>query len=112
MTNKNAYPEFPVIAGREVIDSGFSCPRCAAAAKRNVGGRTPTLRMLTDGSDERFFCVSLHGFISDTEIVLAAIRAQGSPPADMSDSRIWHAEDELRREDKIYRDENGEWIAR
>jgi hypothetical protein len=101
----------PQLNGRGVVDTGIDCPLCAAAGNLTVGRYTPKLRRLEDGSDTRLFCLGLHGYVTDEEIVFEAIRTQASPPDDMPDSAIWHAEDNLAREGRIYR-EDGEWKTR
>lgn len=111
MTNE-ANRSRPLLMGRGVVDTGIECPLCKVEGHKTVGGYVPSLRKLDDGSDERPFCLGTHGYVTDAEIVLGAIRDEASPPDDMTDSRIWHAEDELRRAGLIYRDENGEWAVR
>lgn len=108
----NGKREFPSLMGRGVISTGIECPLCVASGNRTVGGNVPTLRRLAEGDDARLFCMGQHGYVTDAEIVFEAIRTQSSPPSTMPDSDIWHAEDELRRTGKIYRDEDGEWQTR
>lgn len=59
----------PILMGRGVVSTGIDCPLCKEAGHTNYGGRTPTLRKLDDGSDDRPFCMGLHGFISAEEMV-------------------------------------------
>jgi hypothetical protein len=58
----------PRLGGREVDDTGTPCPLCAHDGRRTVGGDTPTLRRLADGSDPRLFCIGTHGYLTDDEL--------------------------------------------
>lgn len=58
--------EHPALGGRGVVNTNVACPLCAKEKRTTVGGFTPTLRKLEDGSDPRSFCHT-HGYITEEE---------------------------------------------